>query len=36
VVPFVIDDALYMPFCWSLIFVTNGTIALWLWVKLGP
>lgn len=33
--PFVIDTPLYMPFSWALIFVTNGTIAYWLWNKLG-
>lgn len=33
--PFVIDTPLYMPFCWALIFITNGTIALWLQQKLG-
>ncbi len=33
--PFVIDTPLYMPFSWALIFVTNGTVALWLYEKLG-
>ncbi|MBK7857763.1 MAG: hypothetical protein IPJ65_03865 [Archangiaceae bacterium] len=33
--PFIIDTPLYMPFSWALIFVTNGTIALWLQQKLG-
>lgn len=33
--PFVLDTPLYMPFSWALIFVTNGTVALWLWNRLG-
>jgi|CXWL01.1.fsa_nt_gi hypothetical protein len=33
--PFIIDTPLYMPFCWALIFVTNGTIAVWLFQKLN-
>ncbi|MBL8954007.1 MAG: hypothetical protein JNK82_24735 [Myxococcaceae bacterium] len=33
--PFIIDTPLYMPFSWALIFVTNGTIALWFQQKLG-
>ena len=33
--PFIIDTPLYMPFCWALIFVTNGTVAVWLSQKLG-
>ncbi len=32
--PFIIDTPLYMPFCWALIFVTNGTVAVWLFQKL--
>lgn len=34
--PFVFATPLYMPFSWALIFVTNGTIAAWLFEKLGP
>ncbi len=33
--PFIIDTPLYMPFSWALIFVTNGTVALWFQQKLG-
>jgi hypothetical protein len=33
--PDVLETPLYMPFCWALIFVTNGTIAIWLYQKLG-
>lgn len=33
--PFIWKTPLYMPFCWALIFVTNGTIAAWLYGKLG-
>jgi hypothetical protein len=28
--PFIVDTPLYMPFTWALIFVTLGSIALWL------
>lgn len=34
--PFIADTPLYMPFSWALILVTNGTIAVWLWQRLGP
>jgi hypothetical protein len=34
--PYVWKTPLYMPFSWALIFVTNGTIAAWLFGKLGP
>lgn len=33
--PDVFKTPLYMPFCWALIFVTNGTIAAWLSGKFG-
>jgi hypothetical protein len=33
--PMVIDTPLYMPFCWALIFVTNGTVAVFLFQKFG-
>lgn len=33
--PFIIDTPLYMPFSWALLMVTNGTIAAWLYEKLG-
>lgn len=33
--PMVWDTPLYMPFCWALIFVTNGTVAVFLFQKFG-
>ncbi len=33
--PEVLKTPLYMPFCWALIFVTNGTVGIWLLQKLG-
>lgn len=34
--PYVLETPLYMPFSWALIFVTNGTVAAWLYTKLTP
>lgn len=34
--PFVLDTPLYMPFSWALLVITNGSIAAWLWGRLGP
>jgi hypothetical protein len=33
--PYILETPLYMPLSWALIFVTNGTVALWLYRKLG-
>lgn len=33
--PYVWQTPLYMPLSWALIFVTNGTVAVWLFEKLG-
>ncbi|MFT3706985.1 MAG: hypothetical protein QM817_04880 [Archangium sp.] len=33
--PMVIDTPLYMPFCWALIFVTTGTLGVFLFQKFG-
>lgn len=33
--PYVLKTPLYMPFSWALIFITNGTVAVWLFQKWG-
>jgi len=34
--PYVLETPLYMPFSWALLIITNGTVAAWLYGKLGP
>lgn len=33
--PFIIDTPLYMPFTWALLFITNCSVALWFWNRVG-